>query len=87
MHYPDHLEKTMEKKTTKMSPSSLHIEPEQQKPWEEKPLYQMSEKSEEQSWETTMTYQQLAIQEEMKPWEESKDTIGGQAWKIGWQNI
>ena len=83
MHCLDHLEKTMEKKTTRMSPSSLHIEPEQQRPWKEGPSYQMSEKSEEQSWETTMTYWQPATQEETKPWEGSKNTIVARHKRLG----
>ena len=47
----------------------------------------MSEKSEEQSYESIMTYPLLATQEEMKPSEKSKNTIGGQESKIGLQNM
>ena len=79
MHYPDHLEKTMERMIIKMLSSSLHTDLEWQKLWKEEPLYQTSERSEEQSWEIIMTYPQLVTQAETKPWWKSRNTTGGQA--------
>ena len=47
----------------------------------------MSKKSEEQSYESTMIYQLPVTQEEMKPSERSRNTIGGQESRIGSQNM